>query len=289
MLSPRSSDVGFLHRSLTNSEVYFVANTGNTRVKADAKFRVSGLNAEWWDPITGKARPALIAERDANSTTLAVELEPYESRVIVFTRASEESPGADRAVETRQEELRAIDLSENWQLSLRGAARTLNRLRSWTDDEDSRYYSGLGTYERSFVLPDDMFRSGTRLNLDFGESSPAAETTQDPRAHGIRAKIDARVREAAVVWVNEKRAGSVWCSPWRLDVTDFLKSGENRLRIVVGNTAINHMAGRALPDYRLLNLRYGERFQPQDMDKVQPVASGLLGPIRLVARDASRQ
>ena len=52
----------------------------------------------------------------------------------------------------------------------------------------------------------------------------------------------------------------------------------------MSNTAINHMAGRALPDYRLLNLRYGERFQPQDMDKVQPVTSGLLGPIRLISK-----
>jgi len=48
------------------------------------------------------------------------------------------------------------------------------------------------------------------------------------------------------------------------------------------------MAGRRLPDYRLLNLRYGERFQAQDMDKVQPVTAGLLGPIRLIASAADR-
>ena len=47
---------------------------------------------------------------------------------------------------------------------------------------------------------------------------------------------------------------------------------------------MNYMAGHSLPDYRLLNLRYGERFQPQDMDKVQAIASGLLGPIRLIPR-----
>jgi hypothetical protein len=33
---------------------------------------------------------------------------------------------------------------------------------------------------------------------------------------------------------------------------------------------MNYMAGHSLPDYRLFNLRYGERFQPQDMDKIQP-------------------
>jgi len=65
-------------------------------------------------------------------------------------------------------------------------------------------------------------------------------------------------------------------------LTGYLKPGENRLRLVVGNLALNYMAGHRLPDYRLLNLRYGERFQAQDMDKVLPVPAGLLGNIRLI-------
>ena len=66
-------------------------------------------------------------------------------------------------------------------------------------------------------------------------------------------------------------------------MTGLVRKGTNTIRIDVANTAINHMAGRALPDYRLLNLRYGVRFEPQDMDKVRPVPAGLTGPIRLVA------
>ena len=71
-----------------------------------------------------------------------------------------------------------------------------------------------------------------------------------------------------------------------VDVTGLLKRGENRIRIEVANTAVNSMAGRSLPDYRLLNLRYGTRFEPQDMKNIQPMASGLLGPIRLIAGHA---
>jgi hypothetical protein len=42
------------------------------------------------------------------------------------------------------------------------------------------------------------------------------------------------------------------------------------------------MAGHAQPDYKLLNLRYGERFQPQDMKDLQPLPAGLLGPVQLL-------
>ena len=99
----------------------------------------------------------------------------------------------------------------------------------------------------------------------------------------MQAWLDAPVREAAVVYINDRRAGSIWCPPYSLDVTNFLHGGANKIRIVVANLALNYMAGRRLPDYKLLNLRYGERFQAQDMDKVQPIPAGLLGPIHLIA------
>ena len=96
--------------------------------------------------------------------------------------------------------------------------------------------------------------------------------------------MDSPVREAAVIYINDVRAGAVWCPPYSLEVRKFLRPGQNKIRILVANTAMNYMAGHSLPDYRLLNLRYGERFQAQDMDKVQPVTSGLLGAIHLISR-----
>ena len=94
---------------------------------------------------------------------------------------------------------------------------------------------------------------------------------------------DPPVRDAAVVYVNGRRAGSVWSPPYSVDVSGLLTPGENNLRVEVGNLAVNYMAGHALPDYKLLNLRYGVRFEAQDMDKIQALPSGLLGPIRLIA------
>jgi hypothetical protein len=68
-----------------------------------------------------------------------------------------------------------------------------------------------------------------------------------------------------------------------VDISSLVHSGQNDLEIDVANLALNYMAGHSLPDYRLLNLRYGIRFEAQDMDKVQPIPAGLLAPVRLVS------
>ena len=83
------------------------------------------------------------------------------------------------------------------------------------------------------------------------------------------------------MYVNGHKAGVVWRPPYIIEIASFLKPGKNDLRIIVGNTAINELAGQSLPDYRLLNDRYGERFVQQDMDHLQPLPSGLVGGLRL--------
>ncbi len=125
-----------------------------------------------------------------------------------------------------------------------------------------------------------MLSRGREVRLDFGTPRPLQPGGPTAR---VQAWLEAPVREAVVVTINGARAGSVWCPPYALDVTPWLRPGPNAIRLDVANLAINDMAGRALPDYKLLNLRYGTRFEPQDMDQVQPVPAGLFGPIRLIA------
>jgi len=117
------------------------------------------------------------------------------------------------------------------------------------------------------------------LTLNFGEGTPIAPDPNDN--HGTRALLDSPVREAAVVWVNGKRIGSVWSPPYTLDLTGALHRGENQIEIQVANTAINMLSGRAPVDYHLLTARYGQRFVPQDTDHLQPLPSGILGKILL--------
>jgi hypothetical protein len=261
-------EIGFIHRKLDDAELYFVVNTGNKPVHTTASPRVAGdLQPEWWSPDNGHRITA--TRQDGR---LVVDLAPYESRILVYSRTPsrplDPAPAAPVTL---------ADLSAGWKVTFgsTGQSILMDRLHSWTDDEATLYYSGIATYERGFP-----YQPGTakRVYLDFGEGTPvSAEKTQ-----GYKVLLDPPVREAALVLVNGKPAGAVWHAPFQVEVTSLLQPGMNQLRILVANTAMNSLAGQKLPDYKLLHLRYGERFTPQDMEKIQPLPSGLLGRVTLV-------
>ncbi|MDR1479709.1 MAG: hypothetical protein LBJ00_12310, partial [Planctomycetaceae bacterium] len=83
----------------------------------------------------------------------------------------------------------------------------------------------------------------------------------------------------AKVKVNGQYAGGVWTAPYRVNVTPYLKQGENMIEIETVNTWVNRIIGD-------LNL-------PNDQRKVRPnynswkadsplQPSGLLGPVELL-------
>jgi hypothetical protein len=178
-----------------------------------------------------------------------------------------------------------VDISHDWRVTFGNneKSETMHDLRSWTDDPETRNFSGQATYEKTVMVTASVLRNPS-VRLDFGEGKPLAE--EKLRA-GMQAWLDGPIREAAVVYVNGKRVGSVWCPPYSLEIRPLLHEGENLIRIQVANLALNNLAGQGLPDYRLLNLRYGVRFEAQDMDKVQPVPAGLIGPVRLIGFSAN--
>ena len=296
-LDPATPEIGFVHRKTDAADIYFLANTANTAKAVQATFRVADMQPQWWDPMTGQVTAAQGVERSEAGTTVAVNIEPYGSRILVFSKRTLPSQPKGQAASTVPSPL---DLSPGWKVTFKSAApgdspaaAQMEALHSWTDDEATRFFSGVATYERSFTVPGDMVKAGLRLSLDLGEAKAVPGRTAGGggavRGGGsrMRARIEPPVREAAVVYVNGKRAGSVWCPPYSVDVTGLVKAGENQVRIEVANLAVNHMAKTPPRDYkeeyRDLIARFGDRFQPQDMNQIRPMPSGLLGPIRLVA------
>jgi hypothetical protein len=268
-------EVGFIHRRMADSDIYFLANTDNRAHAITATFRSTRKEAAVFDPFSGK-----ISAIHAGAT-LSMTLAPYESRVVVFSDHSIGHKDTETATN-----FAPVDLSRDWKVTLDKAhvTETMQTLHSWSEDEAGKYYSGTATYTRTLDVPAD-FPRGAAAMLDFGSGSPVTRTRLS--LAGMRAWFDAPVRDAAVVYVNGQKAGSVWHPPFALDIGPFLHTGENELKIVVANTAINELAGRAPADYRLLWMRYGKRFAPQDMDHLEPLPSGILGPLRLVPKGDS--
>jgi len=288
-LAQPAPDVGFLHRRLDQADIYFVANTGNEPVHLRAHFRSRFKRAEWLDPETGGALPVNYA-----SDGLLLDLEPYASRILLLqggasTPAEPVPPAATLLA----------DISHDWQVSFDGQPTIqMADLISWTalapassaspaSQPATLYYSGVATYRRSFTLPARL-EPGARIILSFGEGQPIADPATNPNHPGMRALLDPPIREAAEVYVNGHRAGALWHPPYTLDITAFCKPGGNDLAIRVGNTAINELAGQSPATYRLLDDRYGFRFQAQDMDHLQPLPSGLLGPVQVLIRAGPR-
>ena len=273
--APKIPELGFAHRKLPFADIYFLANTSNRSVSTTAKFRTQATYAEWWDPFSGEVSPA------ASSSTIDLKLEPYESRLLVVMNQAHSFAARSTTARGREKVASTIDLGKDWTVTFPELNRTIhmNELRSWTDDEVTRFYSGRAVYEKNFAVP---ARAGKRIYLDFG---PGTIVQQYSHSH-FRVWLDGPVRESAQVIINDRPAGSIWKPPYKLDVTELLRNGENHLRIVVYNLAINSLAGRALPDYRLLNSRYGERFVPQGMEHLEALPSGLLGAPRLVIAEA---
>ncbi len=276
VFSPKAPEIGFIHRKLDVGDLYFIANTANREIRVSARFRDDAKYAESWDPFTG--RISTLAHRDKSD----LHLLPYESRLILVTNLPIEPPrtiaNSDSTVDSHS---RNIDLSSDWDLTFSETNQTAHMptLHSWSEEEPFRYYSGRVTYKKVIELPVDV-KSGTSAVLDFGDGTPLPKPDPLP-TFNLRAFLEGPVREAAEVYVNGQRAGVVWHPPYTLDLSALLKPGTNELRIIVGNTAINSLAASALPDYRLLNDRYGQRFVPQGMENLQPLASGLMGGLRL--------
>ena len=268
-----SPEVGFVHRKLDFADLYFLANTSNHPVHGQATFRISGRASQWWDPFTGRTM-------GAGDQRVELDLAPYESRVLVFSdQRMEHQPGPADPPSA------PVDISTRWTISFPGSSQpiAMNQLHSWTDEPARKYYSGVATYEKTVTIGRSTLVAGRDVYLNLGEGIPVEPPARWP-ANGMRAMLESPVREAAVVYVNGQLAGWVWRPPYEVPVGNLLKQGENTVRIVVGNLAINQLAKGPLPDYKALNARFGERFQPQDMQNLEALPSGLLGPIRLVQR-----
>ena len=140
----------------------------------------------------------------------------------------------------------------------------LDRLVSWADSTEDgvRHFSGTAVYTRTFTVDPDAVAAGRRTFLDLGD-----------------------VQVMARVTLNGQDLGIAWKTPYRVEATGAVRAGENRLEVAVVNLWPNRLIGdAALPEKDRIGWSTWEPFKPD----VPLLPSGLIGPVRLMATDASR-
>jgi hypothetical protein len=127
----------------------------------------------------------------------------------------------------------AMEVSGPWQVSFpagMGAPGKVvfDKLASWTDRPEAgvKVFSGTAGYTATVSVPPGMLAARKRVYLDLGAVAVMAQ-----------------------VRVNDKDLGVLWKPPFRLDVTDAVKPGDNALEVRVTNLWINRMIGdESLPE-----------------------------------------
>jgi len=94
------------------------------------------------------------------------------------------------------------------------------------------------------------------------------------------------------VWLNDRHVGITWSKPYKLDVTNIIKPGENNLTIEVSNTWSNRLTGDAITGKNYTNTNIlktviaKKGILPGDQTRVPwaevpLIESGLLGPVSI--------
>jgi hypothetical protein len=278
----------YIHRRDGETDIYFVANRDPRSVRAYCTFRVQGKPPQLWDPVTGLVRgvPARAYQDTEGRTTLVLEFVPCGSMFVVFrpvaarVHVETEKPGRHEDRPLSPSPLLTFSPSftipgpwtvrfdPNW--GGPGAVQ-FPELVSWTQrpQEGIKFYSGSATYETSFDLPASL------LGHRPGPANPERPATRDEQ----RILLDlGNLRELAQVRLNGKNLGILWTPPFRMDVTDVIEPGANRLEIDVVNFWPNRIIGdQSLPPEKRLT-----RTNIRKLTKDTPlIESGLLGPVTL--------
>jgi hypothetical protein len=248
----------FVHRKLDDGDVYYVDNRNDRDEQVDVTFRVDGKQPELWHADTGAIEPA--SYTISNGTTkVPLHLEPWGTVFVVFRKAAT----GDSHVLPPVTQAKLGTLEGPWQVSFqpdRGApaTTTFNTLASWSENTDAgvKYFSGAATYTKTLTVQKAWIKPGAHLWIDLGD-----------------------VKNLADVSVNGKSLGTVWHSPYRVDATSALKSGENQVVVKVTNAWVNRLIGDQQPGATKYTFTVIHPYKANS----PLLPSGLLGPVQLLS------
>lgn len=265
------TDLGlkFVRRKLGEGKYYYLVNHTAKKIEEFVGLQTEGKAAVLMSPEQGTIGRAKVKKSDEGKLGVAISLAPGQSIIVhVVNKEAENVPLWKYEITAPK----LIDMKSNWALSFKSGGPVLPpnvelaSLKPWTalDGETYSDFSGQAVYETDFTL--DKFDRNAKYILSLG-----------------------KVMESAKVWINEKEVGYAFSIPFRLDISDVVKEGENKVKIEVANLMANHV--RYLDRNEIIWRNYHEinfvniDYKPFDASGWEVMPSGLTGPVQIEAYD----
>lgn len=268
--------VRYIHKQVDDVDYFFVSNRVDKEMSVNAHFRTSGKQPYLWDPITGKTSLIPVSTDNGKQTSLELAFAPYQSYFVFFSGDRQSASAASTNIRGKRV---LMSLQGSWNVSFDpkwgGPAEVeFPTLQDWSKHTEPgiKYYSGTAVYTKQFDYKETL--SGP-LFLDLG-----------------------LVKNIAKVWLNGQDLGTIWTSPWQVDISGALKNGENELKIEVTNLWGNRLIGDEQkkndgivngqwPEWLLKGEkrpsdRYTFTTYPHYTKDTPLLESGLLGPVHII-------
>ncbi|MDR0698353.1 MAG: hypothetical protein LBG28_03890 [Tannerella sp.] len=248
-------DAMWLHRRTEGADWYYVCSPVGSNFKGELNFN-NADNVEIWDPVSGEISPAEVIKRTSGRTTIRFDLEQAGSCFVVFGKSIKPARKQDKTAVPNKVET----LSGTWTLvfpSGWGAPASFEtaELKAWKDldlSPEAKSFSGTATYTTTFNI--EKREKDAAYSLDLG-----------------------RVEMIAAVMLNGKKLRTLWTPPYRLDITDAVKSGTNTLQVEVTSTWFNRLVYDAnQPEKQRKTWTINGPSKDAELKE-----SGLLGPVEL--------
>lgn len=249
----------YIHRREAEKDIYFITNQSDRAIDINPTFRVKGKQPELFDATDGSTRLLPQFTQNNATTTVPIHLEPTQSFFIVF-RNDIKAPGTGINFAPPQIlETISTPWQVNFDTAMRGPTKpvTFKQLTDWSTNEDSsiKYYSGTAIYTNNFRIGEKP--ASQKILLDLGN-----------------------VKNMAIIKINGKQVGDVWCPPFQVDITNAIVKGDNQLTVEVVNTWVNRLVGDSrLPKAERKTWLSINTFKPTQA--LEP--SGLIGPVKVLS------
>lgn len=259
-----TQNLKFIRRKKMEGTYYFIVNNTASDFDETVVLHNSASTVLRMNPLNGDINTVFNHQQN-NVTALRLQLKSGESVILKLSNIKETAT----PYRYTQPAGEVINLqNNNWELQFteggpqRPVTKKMTGLKPWTaftEDSTTQSFSGTGVYTTSFTLKNKA--ADYLLQLD-------------------------KLYESARVIINGNDAGFIWSLPFELKVGQYLKEGNNTIRIEVCNLMANRIRDmdrkgevwRNYHEINFVNINY-KNFDAATW-KVQP--SGLDGAVKLI-------